>query len=90
MKRSKVYLRAAEIMDDKAHPHHACHAIAKSINGRSTGDFNCGDLGLEYDRRKKEFDFWFKPETAPLWYWPKSDRGVRVIALCFMAAIADS
>ena len=91
MKRKDVYLRAAEIMADKAHPFHCCHAIAKAINGLPAGTRDCGFLDDEYHRRKEEFAKYFQPDDAHMWWWPRRGyRKQRVLALCFMAAISES
>ena len=77
-------------MDDKAHQFHACNAIAKAINRLPADRYNCGPLGSEWERRQEEFRSWFEPKDGATYYWPMKDRASRVLALCFMAVIADS
>jgi hypothetical protein len=84
-----VYLKAAEIMDNKAHPCGCCNAIAKAVNGLTAENgVYCGDLGSGYHVAKEKMKVLFGRDGMYWWREPPRDREHRVLALCFMAAIA--
>lgn len=85
MKDSEIYRRAAEIMDDPLHEFGACSAISNAFFGtQRNNDWPYGRT--EYQELTGPFlDLFDGIQFATL-----TQRNTRVLALCFMAAIAES
>jgi len=85
MKDSEIYRRAAEIMDDPLHEFASCSAIANAFYGtQRNNDWPLG--GSEYQELTEPFlDLFDGIQHTSL-----EQRNTRVLALCFMAAIAES
>lgn len=90
MKDSQIYLRAAELCAIK-------HEVGSNNPDAGCCDFICSAGGARgWALVDNEFEPLFKPEhtSRPL-YWfgslgPAENNKARVLALCFMAAIAES
>lgn len=79
MKRSEAYLQAAELFATRKNLNYGCcDVIAKVIQNHDRA----------YIMRELLI---FRPDVFEDgdWWWPYYDSNIRVLALCFMAAIAQ-
>jgi len=90
MKDSAIYRKAARIIADGEFPHHdgACIAITKAVVSTGILGSGCSEIA---NPLKEELRNMYMPMHSPDAYWlePLGKEG-RILALCFMAAIAES
>jgi hypothetical protein len=94
MKKSEIYLQAAELLTNPEYSYGCCNAMCRIANNYKgsilSGD--CGNLNNPYyilaEKNFREIFFTF--ECGGFYWWPIEDRESRMIALCLAAVIAAS
>ena len=86
MKPSEIYRKAAQSMESQSYRSpYACDHIHNTVDANRGGE---KERRLFVRLRDRFAKMCGKNPTAWIW-WPSRDADVRVVALCFMAAIAE-
>lgn len=93
MKKSEIYLRAAEIVANPTFNYGCCNALCRAATDfqgpLSFGE--CGDIDdKKYLSILKDFKSNFGSRAHGMYWWARQEKKGRLIALCLAAAIAES
>ena len=80
MKARDAYLAAAEQFANQTNVNSGCCDVLTKIVGNYERAYHLPELLLFRPKKNEE----------EVWWWERHDREIRVLALCFMAAIAES
>jgi len=87
MKMSKIYRLAAKQIEEDVYSEYGCITI-KEVSGR---DFDCCSETPSLPKWLHVMEMFRPSELASCGgWWHHTDRGSRILGLCFMAAIAES